>query len=172
LEGTVIHKSGLITGGRSSHAANKRWNEKDVDGELSRKGSTSCLVNLLPLGLIRTRDSLLAEQRELSKQKPRGKTDEALISEISRQESDITVAKDDLVSSDLVISKQFANKSYRQRACKLRINGIKEELKHIDRELKNLSPESKKVSFCSIKGILTYLSEGQNCTQNATREDC
>ncbi len=55
------------------------------------------------LGLIRTRDSLLAEQRELSKQKPRGKTDEALISEISRLESNITVAKDDLVGSNLVI---------------------------------------------------------------------
>jgi structural maintenance of chromosome 1 len=39
----------------------------------------------------------LAQQRELSKQKPRGKTDDALISEISRLESNITVAKDDLV---------------------------------------------------------------------------
>lgn len=32
LEGTVIHKSGLITGGRSTHDVNKRWNEKDVEG--------------------------------------------------------------------------------------------------------------------------------------------
>jgi hypothetical protein len=39
----------------------------------------------------------LAEQRELTKQKPRGKTDEAMISEISRLESNTTVAKDDLV---------------------------------------------------------------------------
>jgi hypothetical protein len=31
------------------------------------------------------------------KQKPRGKTDEALISDISRLEANITVAKDDLV---------------------------------------------------------------------------
>lgn len=48
-------------------------------------------------GLIRSRDNLLAEQRELSKQKPRGKTDESLISEISRLESVIVVFKDDLV---------------------------------------------------------------------------
>ncbi|CAA7261205.1 unnamed protein product [Cyclocybe aegerita] len=108
LEGTVIHKSGLITGGRSTHANSKKWDEKDVQG------------------LIRARDSLLAEQRELSKQKPRGKTDEALVSDISRLESTITVAKDDL------------------RACKLRITGIKDELKHIDRELKTVSPELKK----------------------------
>jgi len=49
-------------------------------------------------GLSRQRDNLLAEQRELNKQKPRGKTDESLIAEISRLETEITVAKDDLVS--------------------------------------------------------------------------
>ena len=32
LEGTVIHKSGLITGGRSTHNAGKKWDEKDVQG--------------------------------------------------------------------------------------------------------------------------------------------
>jgi structural maintenance of chromosome 1 len=32
LEGTVIHKSGLITGGRSTHGNNKKWDEKDVQG--------------------------------------------------------------------------------------------------------------------------------------------
>lgn len=38
LEGTVIHKSGLITGGRSTHDNNKKWDEKDVQGifQLSR----------------------------------------------------------------------------------------------------------------------------------------
>lgn len=32
LEGTIIHKSGLITGGRSSHANNKKWEDKDIQG--------------------------------------------------------------------------------------------------------------------------------------------
>ncbi len=32
LEGTVIHKSGLITGGRSSHDNGKKWEEKDIQG--------------------------------------------------------------------------------------------------------------------------------------------
>jgi structural maintenance of chromosome 1 len=32
LEGTVIHKSGLITGGRSSQNTGKKWDEKDVQG--------------------------------------------------------------------------------------------------------------------------------------------
>ncbi|KAF8869575.1 cohesin complex subunit psm1 [Gymnopilus junonius] len=101
LEGTIIHKSGLITGGRSTHNSDKKWDEKDVQ------------------------DTLLAEQRELSKQKPRGKTDEALVNDITRLEANITVAKDDL-------------------ACKLRLTGIKDELKHIDKELKTVSPELKK----------------------------
>jgi structural maintenance of chromosome 1 len=34
LEGTIIHKSGLITGGRSTHSSNKKWDEKDVAGEV------------------------------------------------------------------------------------------------------------------------------------------
>ena len=54
-------------------------------------------INSKSSGLIRARDNLLAEQRELGKQKPRGKTDEALIADISSSESNLTVAKDDLV---------------------------------------------------------------------------
>ena len=32
LEGTIIHKSGLITGGKSSQTNGKKWEEKDVQG--------------------------------------------------------------------------------------------------------------------------------------------
>ncbi len=54
-------------------------------------------INSTSSGLIRARDNLLAKQRELGNQKPRGKTDEALIAEISSLELNLTVAKDDLV---------------------------------------------------------------------------
>lgn len=40
----------------------------------------------------------MAQLRELSKQKPRTKTDENLLAELSRLESAITIARDDLVS--------------------------------------------------------------------------
>ena len=83
LEGTIIHKSGLITGGRSSHGSSKKWDEKDLQG------------------LIRQRDSLLSQLRELGKQKPRNKTDDSLIADVTRLESTITMARDDLVSSHL-----------------------------------------------------------------------
>ncbi|KAG5644198.1 hypothetical protein DXG03_008861 [Asterophora parasitica] len=109
LEGTVIHKSGLITGGRSTHGNGKKWDEKDVHG------------------LMRVRDNLKGQLRELAKNKPRGSTDENLIAEISRLESASTVARDDL------------------SACKLRITGLKDELKHIDKETKQNTPELKKI---------------------------
>jgi structural maintenance of chromosome 1 len=32
LEGTIIHKSGLMTGGRSTHNTGKKWEEKDYQG--------------------------------------------------------------------------------------------------------------------------------------------
>lgn len=35
LDGTVIAKSGLMTGGRSTHNNGKKWDEKDVQGLLS-----------------------------------------------------------------------------------------------------------------------------------------
>lgn len=34
LEGTIIHKTGMITGGRSTHANGRKWEEKDVQGLL------------------------------------------------------------------------------------------------------------------------------------------
>ncbi|KAF8630781.1 hypothetical protein AX15_002729 [Amanita polypyramis BW_CC] len=108
LEGTVIHKSGLITGGRSTHS-NKKWDENDVKG------------------LQRVRDTLMSELRELGKKKPRGKADENLTAEVTRLESAITLAKDDL------------------NARKLRLTGIKDELKHLDREIKKNTPELNKV---------------------------
>ena len=95
LEGTVIHKSGLITGGRSTHST-KKWDESDVKGMSPHL--SCCLMPTRGSGLQRARDSLMSELRELSKKKPRGKADENLIAEMTRLESTITLAKDDLVS--------------------------------------------------------------------------
>ncbi|KIY53050.1 condensin complex subunit SMC1 [Fistulina hepatica ATCC 64428] len=104
LEGTIIHKSGLITGGRSTHGNSKKWDEKDVQG------------------LIRTRDKLMADLRQLAKEKPRDKTDENLIAEIARLESSAAVIRDDL------------------NACRSRVNGLKDELRHIERQLTETAP--------------------------------
>ncbi|EIN08250.1 hypothetical protein PUNSTDRAFT_52701 [Punctularia strigosozonata HHB-11173 SS5] len=108
LEGTIIHKSGLITGGRSTHSSGKKWEEKDVQG------------------LQRVRDNLMGQLRDLAKEKPRSNSDERLLSEIARLEAALTVARDDL------------------SACTLRLGGLKDELKHVDKEIKSIKPELNK----------------------------
>ncbi|OJA11273.1 hypothetical protein AZE42_12364 [Rhizopogon vesiculosus] len=67
--------------------------------------------------LTRLLDNLAAQLQALNRSKPRGKADEN-IAEITRLESAITIARDDL------------------GACNSRYNGIKDELKHLERESK------------------------------------
>ncbi|KZV80769.1 condensin complex subunit SMC1 [Exidia glandulosa HHB12029] len=77
LQGTIIHKSGLITGGQSLHNS-KKWEEKEVQN------------------LRRARESLMQQLQELSKQKPRSNADEPLQAENSRLESQMALLRDDL----------------------------------------------------------------------------
>ncbi|KAG1893087.1 SMCs flexible hinge [Suillus fuscotomentosus] len=84
LAGTVIYKSGLITGGRSTHGGGKKW-EKDVQG-------FSCL-----------RDNLVAQLQELDHSIPRGKTDKNVIAEVTRLESAIAVIRDDLFTLSAIL---------------------------------------------------------------------
>jgi structural maintenance of chromosome 1 len=97
LEGTVIHKAGLITGGRSTHGNGHKWEEKEVQGQRS-----TCLMSRLShrfSGLNRAKETLLTQLRDLNKSKPRSAADENLIAEINRLESALVIAKDDLVCS-------------------------------------------------------------------------
>ncbi|CAG8670941.1 475_t:CDS:10, partial [Acaulospora colombiana] len=77
LDGTVIHKSGLITGGRSSQNSGKTWEEKEIQS------------------MQRTRDELLAQMRDLNKSKPRTRVDETLSAELNRLESEVTIAREE-----------------------------------------------------------------------------
>ncbi|KAH8082807.1 cohesin complex subunit psm1 [Cristinia sonorae] len=124
LDGSVIHKSGLMTGGRSSRGNGKKWEEKEVQG------------------LHRVRDKLMQDLQELAKNKPRSKNDEALIAEITRLEPAHQVARDDLT------------------ACKHKLNGTKDELKHVQADLKKLEPELAKAqrAYDELKGRIDALS--------------
>jgi structural maintenance of chromosome 1 len=83
---------------------------------------------------------------ELQKSKARGNTDQNLISEIARIESALTIARDDLVRTIVVYLCVVILKFYFQSAGKHRLNGLKDEIKHIDKELKKTSPDLNKVS--------------------------
>ncbi|KAF9903578.1 Structural maintenance of chromosomes protein 1 [Linnemannia zychae] len=79
LDGTVFHKSGLITGGQGGVGSNtKRWEERVVD-ELKKH-----------------RDSLLTQLNELSKTKKRGVSEESLRSELTGIESKLAFSREDL----------------------------------------------------------------------------
>ncbi len=107
LEGTVIHKSGLITGGQSSSSGGKRWEEREVQG------------------LTTQRDNCLAELKELQKEKRAFVSDEEMIAKITRLEADLTSVQD-----------EFA-------AANTRLSGIRDELKNIDKQTKEIAPKLK-----------------------------
>ncbi|KAI0757514.1 condensin complex subunit SMC1 [Daedaleopsis nitida] len=132
LDGTIIHKSGLITGGKSSQQSGKKWEEKDVQG------------------LQRGRDNLMAQLLELNKNKPRGKESEVLLAEITRLESALAVTRDD------------------QGACKARLDGVKNELKHINREINQLQPELRKAqaAYDTVKERVDALAEVINAAED------
>ena len=98
LDGTVIHKSGLITGGRSTRDSTKKWDETDVKGMFARPIRESCLKRILQ-GLNRRKEAIHTKLADLQSQKSREKTDETLILEIERLKSSLALARDDLVGS-------------------------------------------------------------------------
>ncbi|KAL5498941.1 SMC1_1 [Sanghuangporus vaninii] len=92
LEGTVIHKSGLITGGRSSHGNDKKWEEKDVQG------------------LTRVRDSLLSQLRDLNKSRPRTKDDlAALTSSLKGKQDELRHIKSEMKKKTPELKQAKAN---------------------------------------------------------------
>jgi structural maintenance of chromosome 1 len=78
LDGTVFHKSGLITGGQNGIGSGaRRWEEKAVD-ELKKR-----------------RDAMLAQLNELSKTKKRGMAEETLRSELAGIDSKLSFAREE-----------------------------------------------------------------------------
>ncbi|KAF9360946.1 Structural maintenance of chromosomes protein 1 [Mortierella sp. AD094] len=79
LDGTIFHKSGLITGGQSGIGSGaRRWEERVVED------------------LKRRRDAMLTQLNELSKTKKRGMPEETLKSELAGIESKLSFSREDL----------------------------------------------------------------------------
>ncbi|KAF9959163.1 Structural maintenance of chromosomes protein 1 [Mortierella alpina] len=79
LDGTVFHKSGLITGGQSGIGSGaRRWEERVVED------------------LKKRRDTMLMQLNELSKTKKKGVPEEALRSELAGIESKLAYSREDL----------------------------------------------------------------------------
>jgi hypothetical protein len=120
-------------------------------------------------GLSRARDNIQNQLSELAKQKPRNKEDDNLMSEMMRLESVLQVARDDLVRICLLLSKTRPFLSHTlQSACNHKLLGIKDELKHIDRSLKQNAPEYDKVLFLQnphLRCRVTFLTGSKRARQ-------
>ena len=78
LEGNIIHKSGLITGGQTSETGGRRWEEREIQG--LQKQQTECM----------------AELKELQKQKREIVSDDELVAKINRLEAEVSTLKNNL----------------------------------------------------------------------------
>ncbi|KAJ3029322.1 UNVERIFIED_CONTAM: Structural maintenance of chromosomes protein 1 [Siphonaria sp. JEL0065] len=80
LDGTVLHKTGLMTGGQSTSSSrdSRRWEEKEIEA------------------LRKARDVLVNDIQEISKARRKLANDEQIRSEIASAESKLNVALDNL----------------------------------------------------------------------------
>lgn len=82
--------------------------------------------------------------RDLNKTKPRGRHDEGLIAEMTRLESTLMVAKEDRVR-EFAVARHRTDTDFDQNAARLKLQGIKDELKHIDAGMTKIKPELQEV---------------------------
>lgn len=103
----------------------------------------------ITIGLTRARDTMLGQLRELNKSKPRSKGDENLVAEITRLESTLTLARDDLVRSMAFHMRAWFSHLRAQASLNSRLKGVQDEMKHLNLELKRGAPELKQVCYLS-----------------------
>ncbi|CDR88460.1 probable SMC1-chromosome segregation protein [Sporisorium scitamineum] len=123
LEGTIIHKSGLITGGQSSSSGGKRWEEREVQG------------------LTTQRDKCLAELKELQKEKRAFVSDDEMVAKITRLEADLRSAQDELaaVNTRLTgIRDELKNIDKQTKEIQPKLRTAKNELNQLQRQMSTL----------------------------------
>lgn len=79
LDGTVLHKSGLITGGQGS-GQGRKFDQREVEGWERR------------------RDALMKQLKDLADQKPKTSEEDPLLAEIRKADAKLALNKEDLVS--------------------------------------------------------------------------
>lgn len=123
LEGTVIHKSGLITGGQSSNSGGKRWEERELQG------------------LTTQRDKCLAELKELQKEKRAFVSDDEMVAKITRLEADLSSVQDELaaVNTRLTgIRDELKNIDKQIKEIQPKLRSAKADLEKLQRKMSGL----------------------------------
>lgn len=83
----------------------------------------------------------MSQLRDLNKSKPRSKADESLVSEITRLESAITLANDDLVMSNRRMLLECYLLECFKTVITSRLSGVTDENNHLKEQLKKQLPE-------------------------------
>lgn len=96
LDGTVIHRSGLITGGQSTHKSSRRWDNETIEGVYSSMSTSLSAEHYIALK--KKKASLMSELKELEHSSPNSThKDEHVTHEIHRLETALVLIQDELV---------------------------------------------------------------------------
>ncbi|KAI9597578.1 cohesin complex subunit psm1 [Syncephalis fuscata] len=145
LEGTIIHKSGLITGGKAGVAsAARRWEEREVEA------------------MKKTRDSLVVQLKALAQDKRQFTTDTQLQTTITGLETRLAYAKEELsavMRKLAAIQQQVGNARRELEQLKPRITQMQSSMATLDSNIGGKEQEIYVVedelfeSFCQAVGL-------------------
>ncbi|KAK9461324.1 RecF/RecN/SMC protein [Lipomyces oligophaga] len=144
LEGSIIHKGGLMTGGRSSNSSGKKWEDQTVKG-----------LQLL-------KDNLMAQLAELAKSKRSPSAEEALTGEISGLEQQLSFEREDLDMIKRKLRNMKAELQNAEEKCselRPRLSELEADLARIDLEVNRCFEQVQEIedqifaSFCKRIGV-------------------
>ncbi|RKP09750.1 cohesin complex subunit psm1 [Thamnocephalis sphaerospora] len=129
LDGIVIHKSGLMTGGRTdTRSAAQRWEEREVEGEYD---AAHPVTTLIPTGTFeamkRARDSLVAQLKELGQERRQVASDEKIQAEVSGLEARLGYMREDM------------------SATKRKLAAVQQQIENARQEMKQLQPRLEQI---------------------------
>ncbi|SCZ98517.1 BZ3500_MvSof-1268-A1-R1_Chr3-1g05436 [Microbotryum saponariae] len=121
LDGTVIHRSGLITGGASSNSNGRHFEDREIEA-LRRKEA-----------------ELRGKLSEILKNKPRANVEEELISQTQIYTSELANLRDDLSS----INARLKDTSSELKVIKTTLKDLNGKVSQLERDIDSLSSKAK-----------------------------
>ncbi|KAK9451718.1 structural maintenance of chromosomes protein-like protein 1 [Limtongia smithiae] len=163
LDGSVIHKGGLMTGGRSNAAPKKKWEDQAVKG------------------LQKLKDNLMAQLAALNKGKINPTVEEALSGEVSGLQARLTYERDELDEITRSVAGKQTELTHAEQQLLVLTPKLMEAEANFDRTSKTLCDLESKVhaiedeiyaEFCSKIGVVNirkYEEFRGTVLQEATR---
>ncbi|KAI8074436.1 RecF/RecN/SMC [Gongronella butleri] len=142
LEGSIIHRSGLMTGGPGSGENVRDWDDNDVEG------------------LCRTRDKLLAELNDLSRNKRMAITEENAKHDCEALQKQLNMLADDIQALRDTDASTTQNEAL-LTACKAKVDELAQSVAQFDAQVAQVASSLATVEdevfgdFCAAIGVAT-----------------